>query len=166
MHDDTAIRELLVRDLGVRFGGHYEIEGHVDASAASTALGQHAEQGRSVAAVLVGDTAACGGGGFRAGIREIHPHARRVLIVRRGEWKNEHPAVEAMRTGQADAYVFVPWGLPERWLYLPMTELLADWEASQRPPTEVVQIVGEERERPEHLLVGILVERSYLMRDL
>jgi thioredoxin reductase (NADPH) len=141
-----------VRDLGERFGGHYEVEAHVDASAASRALGGHAEEGRSVAAVLVGDTAACGGGEFRAHVREIHPHARRVLIVRRGEWKNEHPAVEAMRTGQADAYVFVPWGLPERWLYLPMTELLADWEASQRPPTEVVQIVGEERERRAHEL--------------
>ena len=89
---------------------------------------------------------------FALNVREIHPHARRVLLVRRGEWKNEHPAVEAMRTGQADAYVFVPWGLPERWLYLPMTELLADWEASQRPPTEVVQIVGEERERRAHEL--------------
>ena len=32
------------------------------------------------------------------------------------------------------------------------TELLADWEASQRPPSEVVQIVGEERERRSHEL--------------
>jgi thioredoxin reductase (NADPH) len=85
----------------------------------------------------------------------MHPQARRVLILRRGEWRNAHPAVEAMRTGRADAYLFVPWGLPERWLYLPMTELLADWEASQRPPTEVAQIVGEDLEQRAHELRDI-----------
>ena len=121
-------------------------------------LRQHAEAREAVAAVLVGDTPACGGGEFRANIREAHPHARRVLIVRRGEWKNAHPAVEAMRTGQAEAYVFVPWGLPERWLYLPMTELLADWEASQRPPSEAVQIVGEDRERRAHELRDLFAQ--------
>ena len=138
--------------LSERFGRLYEIESHAGAADALRALREHAKAGLAVAAVLVGDTAACGGGQFRANIREAHPQARRVLIVKRGEWKNEHPAVEAMRTGQAEAYLFFPWGLPERWLYLPMSELLADWEASQRPPSEVVQIVGEERERRAHEL--------------
>jgi hypothetical protein len=75
-----------------------------------------------------------------------------VLIVGRGEWKNVHPAVDAMRTGQAESYVFAPWVLRERWLYLPVTELLADWEASQRPAMEVVRIVGEEWEQRSHEL--------------
>ena len=103
-----------------------------------------------MAAVFVADTAACGGSQFRAEVREAHPHAQRVLIVGRGEWNKEHPAVEAMRTGQAEAYVFVPWVLRERWLYLPVGELLADWEASQRTDIEAVQIVGEEREPRAH----------------
>jgi thioredoxin reductase (NADPH) len=155
VHDDNKIRRLIARDLRARFGRHYEIEAHADASAAMRVLHRHAEAGRPVAAVLVADTSACGGGEFRANVRDAHPHARRVLIVGRGEWRNTHPAVEAMRTGQAEAYLFVPWGLRERWLYMPMSELLADWEASQRPPAEVVQIVGEERER-----------RSQEVRDL
>jgi thioredoxin reductase (NADPH) len=57
-----------------------------------------------------------------------------------------------MRTGQAESYVFVPWTLRERWLYLPVTELLADWEASQRPAAEAVRIVGEEWEPHAHSL--------------
>jgi thioredoxin reductase (NADPH) len=100
-----------------------------------------------VAAVFGGDSVACGGSEFRAEIRDLHPQARRVLIVGRGEWRNVHPAVEAMRTGQAESYVFVPWGPRERWLFLPVAEILADWEASQRPAAEIVQIVGEEWER-------------------
>jgi thioredoxin reductase (NADPH) len=149
VHDDNEIRRLIARELRARFGGHYEIEAHVDASAALRALHEHADAGRAVAAVLVADTSACGGGAFREKVRDAHPRARRVLLVGRGEWRNAHPAVEAMRTGQAEAYLFVPWGLRERWLYMPMSELLADWEASQRP-AEVVQIVGEVRERRSH----------------
>jgi thioredoxin reductase (NADPH) len=73
-------------------------------------------------------------------------------MVGRGEWRNAHPAVDAMRTGQAESYIFVPWGPRERWLYLPVSELLADWEASQRPAFEVVRIIGEEREPRSHEL--------------
>ena len=103
-----------------------------------------------MAAVFVADTAACGGSEFRAEVRDAHPQAQRVLIVGRGEWNKAHPAVDAMRTGQAEAYVFVPWVLPERWLYLPVSELLADWEASQRANVEAIQVVGEERDPRAH----------------
>jgi thioredoxin reductase (NADPH) len=105
--------------------------------------------------VFVADTAPGGGAELLAKTRDLHPQARRVLILGRGEWRNAHPAVEAMRTGQAESYIFVPWGPRERWLYLPVTELLADWEASQPPAVEVVRIVGEERDR-----------RSRELRDL
>jgi thioredoxin reductase (NADPH) len=152
VHDDNEIRRSLARDLQVRFGGDYEIEAHPDAPGALFALDAHAQVGRPIAAVLVADTSACGGAEFRADVRDLHPWARRVLLIGRGEWKNAHPAVEAMRTGQAEAYVFVPWVLRERWLYLPMSELLADWEASQRPPLEVVTIVGDERDGRAHEL--------------
>ena len=36
--------------------------------------------------------------------------------------------------------------MPERWLYLPVGESLADWEASQPPPFEAARIVGDEYE--------------------
>ena len=143
------------QDLRERFGEHYEVEAHAEGTSALRRLQQHAEAGRSVAAVFVADTAACGGAEFRAKVRDAHPQARRVLIVARGEWKNAHPAVEAMRTGQAESYVFVPSGPRERWLYLPVSELLADWEASQRPAAEIVQIVGEEWERRSHELCDL-----------
>jgi thioredoxin reductase (NADPH) len=110
------------------------------------AIEQHADDSRPVAAVFFADTAPCGGAEFRTRVRDAHPQVRRVLIVGRGEWRNEHPAVEAMRTGQAESYVFVPWGPRERWLYLPVSELLADWEAAQPPVEEIVQIVGDEWE--------------------
>ena len=84
-----------------------------------------------MAAVFSADNSACGGSAFRTELRDLDPNVRRVLILGRGEWSTAHPAVTAMRTGQAESYIFVPWGPRERWLYLPVTEVLADWEASE-----------------------------------
>jgi thioredoxin reductase (NADPH) len=152
VHDDEDVRALLQRDLAERFGRHYDVEAHAAAAAALQTLLAHADEGRPVAAVFGADTSACGGAAFRAQVRELHPRARRVLIVPRGEWSKAHPAVEAMRTGQAESYVFTPWGPRERWLYLPVAELLADWESLQPPPVEVVRIVGDEWEPRAHEL--------------
>jgi thioredoxin reductase (NADPH) len=152
VQDDGEVRRLLEQDLRERFGDHYDVEAHAEREPALRSLRRHAGEERPVAAVFQADSEVCGGAELRTRARDAHPHVRRVLLIGRGEWKNEHPAVEAMRTGQAESYVFVPWGPRERWLYLPVTEVLADWEASQRPATEVVKIVGEEWERRSHEL--------------
>lgn len=152
VHDDAETRRLLEHDLLERFGGHYEVEAHPGAVAALEAATRQAQAGRELAAVFVADTSDCGGAEFRVKLREIDPLVRRVLIVGRGEWKTPHPAVEAMRAGQAESYVFVPWSPRERWLYLPVSEVLSDWEAARRPQLEVVQIVGEEWEPRAHRL--------------
>jgi thioredoxin reductase (NADPH) len=155
VHDDTETRRLLERDLRERFGGHYEVEAHPDAGAALRAATRGAESGRELAAVFVADSSPCGGAEFRANVREVHPFVRRVLIVGRGEWRTAHPAVEAMRAGQAESYMFSPWTPRERWLYLPVSEVLSDWEAVRRPQLEVVKLVGEEWEPRAHRLRGI-----------
>ena len=156
VHDERDVRELLVDDLRERFGAHYDIESYPDARLALTALRRHGSDARPVAAVFSADTEACGGEEFRATVREFHPHARRVVLVGRGEWSKAHPAVAALRSGQAESYIFVPWVIRERWLYLPVTELLADWEASQRPDVEVVQVIGKEWEPRAQALRDLL----------
>jgi thioredoxin reductase (NADPH) len=155
VHDDREVRELLVSDLRERFGTQYELEAHPDADSALAALSTHAVAGTPVAAVFGADTARCGGDAFRAALHDLHPDARRVVLVGRGEWNKTHPAVTAMRSGQAESYIFVPWVLRERWLYLPVTEILADWEATQRPPLEVVRVIGRDWE-----------PRAYALREL
>ena len=155
VNDDQAVRELLVSDLHERFGTHYAIEAHADADAALVALQRHAGDARRLAAVFTAASAACGDDTFRARVRDLYPAARRVLMVGRGQWNQVHPAVIAMRTGHAESYIFVPWVQRERWLYMPVTELLAEWELTQRPAMEVAQLVGEAWE-----------SRAYALRDL
>lgn len=156
VHDDTEVRASLVGALAERFGAHYELEAHCTAEEALGALRGHAAEGRDIAVIFTTDTPRCGGAEFFAAAHELHPYARRVLLVGRGEWKNLHPAVRAMRSGQADAYVFIPWGPPERWLYLPVSEILADWEASQEPRYRAMEIIGREWEPRTQALRTIL----------
>jgi thioredoxin reductase (NADPH) len=152
VHDERSVREVLVNDLTERFGSHYELEAHAGARSALEALRAHADAGRRVAAVFSSDSETCGGEDFWAEMHGLYPRARRVLMVGRGEWSKAHPAVAAMRTGHAESYIFVPWGPRERWLYLPVSEILADWEASQRPEFEAVQVIGHEWEPRAHAL--------------
>jgi thioredoxin reductase (NADPH) len=150
LHDDPGVRADLERDLRRRYGEDYDVRAHVSAGEVLAALRSDADEGRQVAVVLSDESPACGSADLLAAAHELYPLARRVLLIGRGEWSKEHPAVTAMRTGQVDAYIFVPWGLPERWLYLPVSEILADWEASQPTPFEAARIVGEEYEARAH----------------
>jgi thioredoxin reductase (NADPH) len=150
LHDDSGVRAHLERDLRRRYGEDYDVRAHASAGEALAALERDADEGRRVAAVFSDESPAGGSAELLAAVHELHPLARRVLLIGRGEWSKEHPAVAAMRTGQVDSYIFVPWGLPERWLYLPVSEILADWEASQPTPFEAARIVGDEYESRAH----------------
>ncbi len=155
VHGHEPVRSLLLGDLGSRFADDYELGAYEARDAAIAALRRDADEGRRVALVL-SESPAPGSAELLAAAHELHPHARRVLLVARGAWKEEHPAVAAMRSGQADSYVFVPWGLRERWLYLPVTECLADWEASQKPTFEALRVVGEDWDPRTHELRDVL----------
>jgi thioredoxin reductase (NADPH) len=152
VHDDRGIRELLVGDLAERFGGHYDIEAFPDAETALAALRRYADDARPVAAVLSADSDVCGGETFRVDVHDLHRQAQRVVLIGRGEWSRTHPAVSALRSGQAESYIFVPWVQRERWLYLPVTEILAEWEMTQKSSIEVVQLIGREWEPRTHAL--------------
>jgi len=149
---DADVRELLAHDLRERFGTGYGIAAHAGGEAALAALRRDAQDGRRVAVVVSDESPTGGPEDLLAAAHDLHPRARRVLLVGRGEWSNQHPAVEAMRRGQADSYIFVPWGPRERWLYLPLAEALADWEQSQPPEFEAARIVGNEFEPRAHAL--------------
>ena len=102
VHRHEPVRSLLFADLGARFADDYELEAHEAMDAAIAAFRRDAEEGRRVALVL-SETPAPGSAELLAAAHELHPYARRVLLVARGAWKEEHPAVAAMMSGQADS---------------------------------------------------------------
>jgi thioredoxin reductase (NADPH) len=155
VHADADVRTALAGALAERFGGGYDVEAHADGEAVAAALRADADGGRRVAIVFSDESPVGGSARLLELVHELHPTARRIVLIGRGEWSNEHPAVDAMRSGQVDSYVFVPWGPRERWLYLPVTEFLADWEALQPPDYVAAHLVG-----------GEFDARAYGLRDV
>ena len=148
--DDHSVTAALTADLAHRFGNDYAIlADHADSAA--TTLERLAADGTPVALIIAAQQVEeMPGAEFLARMAAVHPRAKRVLLLGRGEWRLEHPAVRAMSLGQIDSYLFVPWSPRERWLYLPVTEFLAEWTATQAPTFEVMQIVGASGERRAH----------------
>jgi thioredoxin reductase (NADPH) len=154
--DDEPVREALVADLARRYAPDYEVAGGSSPWAVEY-LDVLAEDGRDVALVMAATElpdVGMGGVELLSRVRRRHPQARRQLLVDRGQWRG-HPVRDAMILGHVDSYVFVPWVPREAWLYLPVTEILADWERGRPAEQVAVTVVGEPESR-----------RSYELRDI
>jgi thioredoxin reductase (NADPH) len=175
--EDDVVRAELAAELRHRFGADYEVVAERAAEPAMAALERLAAGPNPVALLIAGQSlprtgrgpsppGTCrgpsppgtGGVEFLVRAHELHPGAKRALLIGRGEWArgSAHPAVRAMTLGQIDSYLFHPWASPERWLYLPVSELLADWVTSRPPAYEAIRIVGSQWEARSHQLRDIL----------
>jgi thioredoxin reductase (NADPH) len=154
---DRSLIGALSRDLAARFGGQYDVEVPASDELAINTLERLAGVATIVPLVIAAPVVdESHGVDFLGRARELIPDARRVLLVPRGEWRSNHPAVRAMLLGLIDAYVFIPWHPIERWLYLPITEFLAAWSTKQATSAEAVQIVGTTWEARAHRVRDVL----------
>ena len=141
--DQDRVLEALASDVGRRFGAEYRILGERSPAAALATLERLAARSEEVALVMAAQQMReMTGVDFIVRAHELHPTAKRVLLVGRREWTPANPAVRAMTLGQIDDYLFEPWLPLGRWLYLPITQVLADWVPSQAPSFEGIRIVG------------------------
>jgi thioredoxin reductase (NADPH) len=142
--DQGRVLEALAGDLGRRFGAEYRILGERSPAAALATLERLAARSEEVALLIAAQQMReMGGVDFILRAHELHPTAKRVLLVGRRRWTPANPAVRAMTLGQIDDYLFEPWLPLGRWLYLPITQVLADWVPSKAPSFEGIRIVGE-----------------------
>src|SRR4030095_16990306 len=65
-----------------------------------------------------------------------------VLRVGRLACPPATPSVPACTLGQIDTYLFEPWLPVDRFLYLPISQVLADWVPTRGPAFEGIRIVG------------------------
>ena len=141
--DRPRVLEALAGDLERRFGGDHRIVTEGAPGAALAALAELARRGEEVALVVAGQKMeALPGVQFLCRAHDLHPTAKRVLLVGRREWTPANPAVRAMTLGQIDTYLFEPWLPVARFLDLPISQVLADWVPSRGPSFEGIRIVG------------------------
>ena len=153
---DQAVLGALSADLGRRFGADYRVLGANSAATAMRMLEQAADAGEPVALIFADqrltEMAAVD---FLGRGRALHRAAKRILMIDRGDWSSAHPAVTAMTLGQIDYHLYNPWQPVEQILYPAVSDFLAAWAKSQKPPSVAMRVVGQ-RWSP----------RSYELRDL
>jgi thioredoxin reductase (NADPH) len=136
-HDPNSL-DVLVDDLERRFGHDFAVRGDSSPEAALAALKAMAKANDAVALLLVEDNAS----DFLARAHELHPRAKRVLLVDR-DYSSTSPAVQAMTLGRADYHIVRPWADDES-MYGAMSEYLSSWTSEQGPGFELFRVVGEE----------------------
>jgi thioredoxin reductase (NADPH) len=153
--DDAGVVHAMTGDLRRRFGQDFRITGETSAAAGLAALRELAAAEQAVALLIVDhDMPAMPGVGFLARAHDLHPLAKRVLLVER-DYSARSPLVNAMTLGQADYHITKPWML-EQYLYRQVSEFLAEWAKDQEAGFELFHIVGAAGDRGTHDLREML----------
>jgi thioredoxin reductase (NADPH) len=156
--DDAGTCRALRDDLARRFGEDFRVIGETSAAAGLSVLRGLAELHERVALLIV-DFSLSGmpGVDFLACAHEMHPLAKRVLLVER-DYSARSPIVQAMTLGQADYHITKPWTL-EQDLYRVVSGFLAEWAKDQQAGFELFQVIGRE-DRSTHELREMLTKFS------
>jgi thioredoxin reductase (NADPH) len=149
--DDAGVLHALRDDLSRRFGEDFRVTGASSAAAGLATLRDLADRHRSVALLIVDhDMDEMPGVDFLARAHEMHPLAKRVLLVER-DYSARSPVVEAMTLGEADYHITKPWML-EQDLYRVISEFLAEWAKDQEAGFELFRLYGRTQDQGTHEL--------------
>jgi thioredoxin reductase (NADPH) len=160
--EDQAVLEALAGDLSRRFGVDYQILTQSSPTRTLAVLQQLAAQPQQVALVFAGQQMTeTSGVEFLVAAHGLHPAAKRILRLERGDYTAANPVVQAMTLGQIDYHLFTPWLPAERWLYPPVSDFLADWSRTQPPSFVAFRIVGRQWEPRSHQLREILTRVAF-----
>jgi thioredoxin reductase (NADPH) len=155
--ENGEVREGLSADLRRRFAADYRVVGVASPTTALTMLADLARVPEDVTLLIADERLTeMGAVDFLVRAHELHPAAKRVLLVGRGDWSSTHPAISAMALGQIDYHLYNPWRPLERILYAAVGEFLAAWERFREPMAVAFRIVGAEHSRRSHELRDVL----------
>ena len=156
--DDPVTVEALAGDLRRRFGGDYEVVGDSSPTGALVTLEHLKAAGESVALLIVGQwLPGVTGLEVLAQAHDLHPKARRVVLITYGDSSVSEAILTGMTLGQIDDYFAKPWGPPEERLYPAIGDLISAWWRATSPGhLELVQVVGPRWSPRSHELRDLL----------
>jgi thioredoxin reductase (NADPH) len=153
--DDAGVVHALRDDLARRFGEDFRVIAESSAATGLAMLRELADSREPVALLIVDhDMSEMPGVSFLARAHEMHPLAKRVLLVER-DYSARSPVVRAMTLGEADYHITKPWTL-EQDLYRVMAEFLAEWAKDHQAGFELFHVIGRTQDRSTHELRELL----------
>src|SRR5215470_3274633 len=157
--DEDASLQALARELGSRYGAHYEV---VPGSSAEVALARLAElkvAGADVPLVLADQQMpAMSGTKLLARVRQLFLTARRGLLITWGDMAVPAPFLEAAALGWLEFYLQKPTSSPDEHFHRVITGSLEEWwrEQGGRPEGVTVTVIGDELSARVHELRDLL----------
>jgi thioredoxin reductase (NADPH) len=147
-HEDQRALEAVRSQLVDRYAANYRVEALSDPEQALAGLAELARSGEEVALVLAGESVpAATGRELLERARQLHPHARRALVVPAGAWLDPPIAgaiLDSMALGRIDYYVQRPADQPDEVFHQAISSFLLEWATERRLVPHTIHIVGEE----------------------
>jgi thioredoxin reductase (NADPH) len=164
--DDPDALKRIAAELRRRYAADYRIYCESSADAAEKRLREMRRTGDDVAVVLadqwllgaLGDT----GARLLGCVRELHPRAKRVLLIEWGAWrfdKTSEAIKEAMALGQIDYYLMKPWRSPDEFFHRTISEFIHEWSRHDTTVRQEVEVVARWSPRT-HELVSLLARNG------
>lgn len=147
VHADLSALGDIERELGGRYARGYRVSCTRSPDDALEILAGLSHGGEEVALVLAAERfPSTTGGELLERVRQLHPHAKRGLLVPGGAWAHQ-PAAEAIRDaralGRIDYYVQTPAAAPDEVFHEAITSFLLEWATDRCIVPQTIHIVGE-----------------------
>ena len=144
---DAENLQAIERELTDRYARHYRIVCVASAAEARRFLEESQTAGDDVALVLASQHLDGSTGGALLGeVRQLHPHAKRALLVGWGEWgfrATGDAILEAVEHGKVDHYVVRPVAPPDELFHHDISTFLLEWAEERRTAPYAIHIVGD-----------------------
>ena len=144
---DPAALQAIERELLDRYARHYRIVCVTSPVEARRTLAELEADGEPVAVVLAGQGLDGATGGELLGeVRQLHPHAKRALLVGWGDWgfrETGDAILEAIEHGKVDHYVVRPVAPPDELFHHAISTFLLEWAEERRTAPYAIHIVGD-----------------------
>jgi thioredoxin reductase (NADPH) len=146
------------------FGIDFRIRGELSADAAVESLQRAHDLGQRVAVVLVDHALAAA---ERTAVldraRELHPDARRALLIEWGAWAVRETAsaiLTAMAVGDINYYVLKPWTQPDELFHRTVAEFVQEWSRNEVSNLREVVVIADRSTARGHAIRSLLARNG------
>jgi thioredoxin reductase (NADPH) len=159
--DEADSLRALAGELESRYGAHYRIVACASARDAVAILTELRAEGADVPLILADQwMPETTGVELLARARELHPTARRGLLVSWGDRSTTAAILGATALGQIEFYLPKPAWSPDEEFHLALTASLGEWWRQRGGRFEAVTVIGGEHHARSHEIRDLLTRNS------